>query len=136
MKKLLVAGIVALGLALTGCGVNNGNDGYSTNGGYSDRDWDMNYPSTYNNRMYCTGGKNGVYHPTGNGMYYCSYDNGYKTKPTTRPKQIIPPRSQQKAPVYKSAPKSNYTPPKSNSGSSYKAPSSSSGSKSSSSYKK
>ncbi|UDL16837.1 hypothetical protein SEA_ATUIN_174 [Arthrobacter phage Atuin] len=137
MKKLIVAGIVALGLALTGCGANNQNNGYAQNGGYSDRDWDMNYQSPYNNMMYCNNGPNGVYYPMANGSYYCAYNNGHgvtKTKVTKRPKVIIPPKSQQKAPIYKSTPKSN-TQPKSNSGSSYKSNSGYKSSSSGSSYK-
>jgi hypothetical protein len=136
LKKLLVAGIVALGLALTGCGAGNG--GYSTNGGYSDRDWDMNYPSVYNDHTYC---HDGTYRPLSNGRYTCTI-NGRTSRPSPRPQPIIPPKSQQKAPVYKASPKSN-TQPKPNSGSGYKSSSSgssykapSSSSKSSSSYKK
>lgn len=94
MKKIIVAGIAAAALMLTGCGA-SGYDGYSTNGGWSDSDWDLNNPSIYNNNTYCNGG---TYNPMPNNQYSC-YRNGVTSSPSPRPQPIVPPKSAQKAPV-------------------------------------
>jgi hypothetical protein len=97
-KKLVVGIVVAGALALTGCG-SSGYDGYSTNGGWSDSDWDLNNPSIYNNNTYCQGG---TYNPLPNNQYSC-YRNGVSSPPVVRPQPIIPPKSQQKPPAVKPA---------------------------------
>lgn len=93
MKKFVVAGFAALAVVLSGCGAGNG--GYSTNGGYTSTDWDMNNPSLYNNNTYCSGG---TYNPLPNNQFSC-VRNGVTTPPSARPKPIEPPKTQQKAPV-------------------------------------
>lgn len=104
MKKLVIAGTAVLALALTGCGASsgyNGNNGgldyggYSSNGGWSDRDWDMNYGSVYNNNTYCSGG---TYNPMPNNQYTCNR-NGIMSAPVVRPPVVIPPKSAQKPPA-------------------------------------
>lgn len=107
MKKTAVVGlVVATTLALAGCGTgtpssgyydNNTYDygGYSSNGGWTDHDWDMNYGSVYNNNTYCAGG---TYKPLPHNQYSC-IRNGVTSKPSARPKVIIPPKSAQKAPA-------------------------------------
>jgi hypothetical protein len=103
LKKSAVVGIAAAALALSGCGASSGyngsNDfdygGYSSNGGYTDHDWDMNYGSVYNNNTYCSGG---TYNPMPNNQYTCNR-NGVVTKPSPRPSVIVPPKSAQKPPA-------------------------------------
>jgi len=100
LKKLAIAGIVlASALTLTACGSSSGyngfSDGYSTNGGYTDHDWDMNYPSIWNNNTYCHGG---TYQPLAGNQYSC-INNGVTSRPTVRPKApIVPPKAQQAPP--------------------------------------
>lgn len=91
MKKLLMAGLLVVALFLTACG----SSGYANNGGWSESDWDMNYPSQYNNQTYC---HNGTYKPLSNNQYTCT-TNGKTTTPTKRPKAIVPPKDKQKPPV-------------------------------------
>lgn len=108
MKKLAVVGLVtAATIALAGCSTGTGNSsgyydnntydygGYSSNGGWTDHDWDMNYGSVYNNNTYCAGG---TYKPLPHNQYSCT-NNGVVSKPAIRPKVIVPPKSQQKAPA-------------------------------------
>jgi hypothetical protein len=95
MKKLVLAATAALALTLTGCGAGNGYDGYSSNGGYTSTDWDMNNPSLYNNNTYCGGG---TYNPMPNNQFTC-VRNGVTAPPSARPQPVIPPKTQQKAPV-------------------------------------
>jgi hypothetical protein len=109
LKKLAVVGLVtAATIALTGCSTGTGNSssgyydtntydygGYSSNGGWTDHDWDMNYGSVYNNNTYCAGG---TYKPLPHNQYSCT-NNGVVSKPAARPKVIVPPKSQQKAPA-------------------------------------
>ncbi len=103
MKKFVLAGTAALALALTGCGASSGYNGngnldyggYSSNGGYTDHDWDMNYGSSYNNNTYCSGG---TYNPLPNNQYSCNR-NGVTSTPSSRPKVVVPPKSAQKAPA-------------------------------------
>jgi hypothetical protein len=104
MKKLVVVGIAALSLTLTACGGQNfdttPNDnydygGYSSNGGYTSSDWDLNSPSIYNNNTYCNGG---TYTPLANDQFSCNR-NGVITTPAPRPKVIVPPKSAQKPPA-------------------------------------
>lgn len=103
MKKIILAATAAAALALTGCGA--ANNGYAPNGGYSDWDWDMNHSSSYNNQTYCKGG---VYKPLPGNRYQCTI-KGRTSAPAARPKLIVPPKSQQKAPVQRANP----APPKS-----------------------
>lgn len=115
MKKLTIVGAIVAALTLSACGAVN--DGYSTNGGWSPYDWDLNNPSIYNNQTYC---HNGTYKPLPNNMYSCTI-NGTTSRPSKRPTPIIPPKSAQRAPA---APKQNSGwGSKSGSGSSNKAPS-------------
>lgn len=107
MKKIVVAGIAAAALMLTGCGA-SGYDGYSTNGGYSSSDWDMNNGSMYNNNTYCGGG---TYMPMANNQFACNR-NGVISTPSARPVPIVPPKSAQKAPVAPPAPKAPAQAPK------------------------
>jgi hypothetical protein len=108
LKNFGIAGLVVAGaLALAGCGTgspsssgytdSNSYDygGYSSNGGWTDHDWDMNYGSVYNNNTYCSGG---TYKPLPNNQYSC-VRNGVASKPSVRPKAIVPPKSAQKAPA-------------------------------------
>lgn len=109
MKKLVLAGVVmASALALTAC--DTGNAGYSNNGGWSSSDWDMNNPSMYNNNTYCQGG---TYQPLTGNQYSC-FNNGTTTRPSPRPSQIVPPKTQQAAPKVTTAPKQQGTAPKQN----------------------
>jgi hypothetical protein len=93
MKRIVLALAASAALALTGCGVGN-YDGYSTNGGYSDWDWDLNNSSDWNNRQYCHGGR---YNPLPNNQFTCT-TNGVTTIPSPRPQQVVPPRNQQRPP--------------------------------------
>jgi hypothetical protein len=107
-KTLALTGIAIAGaLALAGCGT-SGYDGYSTNGGWSDSDWDMNNPSIYNNNTYCGGG---TYMPMAGNQYSCKR-NGVTSTPSARPAPVIPPKSAQKAPVKAPAPKAPAPAPK------------------------
>ncbi|QFG12903.1 hypothetical protein PBI_MIMI_181 [Arthrobacter phage Mimi] len=125
MKKIILAVTAAAALALTGCGA--ANNGYAPNGGYSDWDWDLNRSSSYNNQTYCKGG---VYKPLPGNRYQCTI-KGRTSAPAARPKLIVPPKSQQKAPVVKQ--NSNPAPPKKSSSSGWGWGGSKSSSKSSSS---
>jgi hypothetical protein len=103
LKKFAVVGIAVAALTLSGCGASSGFEGsnnydyggYSSNGGYTDHDWDMNYGSSYNNNTYCQGG---TYNPMPNNQYSCNR-NGVTSAPVVRPPVVIPPKSAQKAPA-------------------------------------
>lgn len=101
---MIIAGIAVAALALTGCGASGSRGfesddydygGYSSNGGWTDSDWDMDRTTVYNNNTYCQGS---TYMPLANNQYSCNR-NGVITAPLVRPKPIIPPKSQQKAPA-------------------------------------
>jgi len=102
MKKLILAGTAALALALTGCAGQSFStpdyddyNGYSSSGGYSANDWDLNNPSIYNNNTYCSGG---TYTPLAGNQYSCNR-SGVISTPSARPSAIVPPKSAQKAPA-------------------------------------
>lgn len=104
MKKLVLAGTAALTLALTACGGQSFNTpdtdrydygGYSSTGGYSATDWDLNNPSIYNNNTYCNGG---TYTPMSNNQFSCNR-NGVMSSPAPRPSLVVPPKSAQKPPA-------------------------------------